>query len=251
MKLLHVKNWRKFQHYKGRTPPWIKLERALLDDFDFACLPLASKALAPMIWLLASESEGGEIRDDVSWIAFRLRWPESDVQEGLTPLIEKGFLIRASNALADCKQDACAEVEADTEIETTKDDDDAREPSPPDNFDDQPVPGEQDLPAWVPRRLWREFYRHRAVIRKPLSIPGQRQVVKRLTELRGNGADIGASLEQTMAAGLAIPVVPRNQDHPGESHANRSQSRKLSACERTEQRIREERAKRAGVARIA
>jgi hypothetical protein len=75
--------------------------------------------------------------------------------------------------------------------------------------DDKPVPGEQDLPSWVPRHLWREFYRHRAVIRKPLSIPGQRQVVARLVELSEQGHDIASSLRQTMAAGLAIPVVPR------------------------------------------
>jgi len=110
-----------------------------------------------------------------------------------------------------------------------KDDDDAREP----------VPGEQDLPSWVPVTTWREFYRHRAVIRKPLSIPGQRQVVKRLTELRGQGADIGASLEQTMAAGLAIPVLPRDPDQPGESHANSSPGRRESVAERAERFARE------------
>ena len=77
--------------------------------------------------------------------------------------------------------------------------------------DDSHVPGEQDLPAWIPKPLWREFYRHRAVIRKPLSIPGQRQVVQRLVELSESGHDIASSLRQTMAAGLAIPVEPRNR----------------------------------------
>lgn len=120
-----------------------------------------------------------------------------------------------------------------------------QEPSPsssvagqPARDDDEPVPGEQDLPSWVPRPLWREFYRHREVIRKPLSIPGQRQVVQRLVELSQQGHDIAASLRQTMAAGLAIPVTPRDPNH---DHANRGTGRKLSAVEQVEQAIRDRR----------
>ena len=55
------KNWSQFQHYRDRSPTWLKLHRSLLDDFDYHCLPIASKALAPFLWLLASEYEGGEI----------------------------------------------------------------------------------------------------------------------------------------------------------------------------------------------
>lgn len=102
--------------------------------------------------------------------------------------------------------------------------------------DDGPVPGEQDLPSWVPRPLWREFYRHRAVLRKPLSIPGQRQVVRRLVELSEAGHDIASSLRQTMAAGLVIPVTPKDPDH-----ANVPASRKLSAVDQVAAKIRERR----------
>jgi hypothetical protein len=52
-----VKNWAEFQHYKDRSPPWIRLHRSFLDDYDFHCLPVASRALAPMLWLLASENK--------------------------------------------------------------------------------------------------------------------------------------------------------------------------------------------------
>lgn len=66
-----------------------------------------------------------------------------------------------------------------------------------------------------------------------------------------------ASLYPDKPAGYVIAACRRQHAEsakpitPGEPHANRSPSRKLSACQRTEQRIREERAKRAGVARIA
>ncbi len=57
--LLQPKNWAVFQHYKDRCPPWIKLHRDLLNDRSYMRLPIASKALAPMLWLLASESKDG------------------------------------------------------------------------------------------------------------------------------------------------------------------------------------------------
>ncbi len=116
-----VKKWASFQHYKDRSPPWIKLHRELLDDYEYACLPLASKALAPMLWLLAAESNDGAVRIDSQWIAFRLRWNEADVVTGLNPLIANGFIIPdgdvASTVLAECKQLAIPEGEGETEVE--------------------------------------------------------------------------------------------------------------------------------------
>ena len=49
---IRPKNWHSFQHYKDRDPTWIKLHKKLLDDYEFQSLPLASRALAPMLWLL-------------------------------------------------------------------------------------------------------------------------------------------------------------------------------------------------------
>lgn len=120
---LIVKKWNEFQHYNTRRPPWIKLHRVFLDDFDFHCLPVASRALAPMLWLLASESDDGSIVADVKEIAFRTHTAEAEVEAGLSPLIEKGFFVRlqdASNTLALGQQSACLETEAETEAEREK-----------------------------------------------------------------------------------------------------------------------------------
>lgn len=121
--MARVKNWQTFQHYKGRSPPWIKLHRALLDDYSFGCLPLASKALAPLIWLLAAESQEGVVCADVEWLAFRLRLQNREVEEGLTPLFEKGFLIDASATLASASRphtNATPETETEGEKEREK-----------------------------------------------------------------------------------------------------------------------------------
>jgi hypothetical protein len=105
LKFITPKNWSDFQHYKDRSPVWIKLHRKILDNRDFHRLPVASRALAPMLWLLASEYDGGEIPLDYDLIAFRLRMTEVEAQEALTPLIDKEFFVvvhEASATLAEC-----------------------------------------------------------------------------------------------------------------------------------------------------
>lgn len=87
------RKWASFQHYKDRNPPWIKLHKELLDDRIYQRLPLASRALAPMLWLLASESKDGSFDASPEELAFRLRCSEADAEAGLAPLIEKGFFI--------------------------------------------------------------------------------------------------------------------------------------------------------------
>jgi HNH endonuclease len=89
---LAIKNWSSYQQYKDRRPPWIKLHRDLLDDFAFSTLSVESRAILPMLWLLASE-EDGTVTASPQDIAWRLRWPIEDVR--LDELIDKGFLIPA------------------------------------------------------------------------------------------------------------------------------------------------------------
>jgi hypothetical protein len=109
--MLKPKNWNNFQHYKDRCPPWIKLHRDLLNNKEFMRLPTASKALAPMFWLLASESRSEQGVFDASddELEFRLRLPVKDIQSGRKSLIEKGFFEVASGVLAERLQDAIPE----------------------------------------------------------------------------------------------------------------------------------------------
>jgi hypothetical protein len=101
------KDWTRFQHYKNRAPAWIKFHRSLLDNYDYARLPLACRALAPMLWLLASEYDEGRITASTEEIAFRLRTTEAELVEALSPLIERGFFT-SDDTLADRKPDASA-----------------------------------------------------------------------------------------------------------------------------------------------
>lgn len=116
MKLI-PKKWADFQHYKDRCPPWIKLHRELLNNREFMRLPVASKALAPLLWLLASESKdsNGEFEASTEELVFRLHMTEKEIEIGRKPLIDKGFFIIASGVLADCQHVARPETEEETE----------------------------------------------------------------------------------------------------------------------------------------
>lgn len=116
MKLI-PKNWAVFQHYKDRNPPWIKLHREILTDRTFMTLPLASKALAPLMWLLASESKNGIFEGSVDDLMFRLHITKKEYEDGVKPLIDKGFFEIDSGVLADCEQDARPETETETKRE--------------------------------------------------------------------------------------------------------------------------------------
>jgi len=118
--LLQPKNWAVFQHYKDRCPPWIKLHRDLLNDRVFMRLPIASKALAPLLWLLASESKDGVFDGSYDELFFRLRITKKEYEDGVRPLIDNDFFILASGVLAERKQTAIPETEREGEAKKEK-----------------------------------------------------------------------------------------------------------------------------------
>lgn len=104
MNFLRIKNWSEFQHYKDRNPPWIKLHRSIVDDYEFSLLPDHVKGQLLLIWIFASQNEG-RIPQDAKFLERKLGFT---CKLDLTELIRLGFLIAehdASNTLADCKQD--------------------------------------------------------------------------------------------------------------------------------------------------
>jgi hypothetical protein len=122
------RNWSRFQHYRDRSPPWIKLHRTLLDDMDFARCPAASAKLLPLLLLLASERDGELPELDV--LAFRLRVTEQAARTALSdlaPYLEHDD----SGVLAPCLHDACLETEGETETEAETEGERASAPQPP------------------------------------------------------------------------------------------------------------------------
>lgn len=113
MRYFRVKNWQRFQHYKDRNPPWIKLHYELLTSSDWVTLSDASKLLAIVCMLIASRNEGN-VPDDPNYLK---RVAYLDKMPDLKPLIKCGFL---ENVLADdsCCYEAQANATTETETET-------------------------------------------------------------------------------------------------------------------------------------
>jgi hypothetical protein len=118
-----IKNWSRFQHYKARRPPWVKLHRSLLEDRQFAELSDYSAKLLILLWLIASESDDGTITGDIDDIAFRVHRDGDEVLPALQELALRGFIQMgtddASTVLADRLQVAPESV-PETERETEK-----------------------------------------------------------------------------------------------------------------------------------
>src|SRR5574340_1175559 len=113
---LRIKNFERFQHYRDRNPPWIKLYTQLLDDRDFLALSDAARGQLVLLWLLAARM-GNPLPDDARLLAGKIG---SSGRLQLEELVAAGWLIRedasttlapgaaddASKMLAKCYQDA-------------------------------------------------------------------------------------------------------------------------------------------------
>lgn len=88
-KYLTVKNWREHQHYKNKAgaPPWIKLYRKILTDYDIRSMNEADRFKLIAVWVLAAESEG-VIPNDPAYIAGCIGVKRID----LNLLVSRGFL---------------------------------------------------------------------------------------------------------------------------------------------------------------
>lgn len=147
---LSIPDWTEFQHYKDRSPPWIKLHNQLLENYEFECLPDASKAHLLCIWLLASRTNN-KINPDPKWIGRRIG-ANSEIDIDL--LVSSGFLVFnqglrevehvASTSLQEVEHVACPEREGE---ESKKEEE--RE-------DKNPLPVKPDNPVMEIFDFWRD-----------------------------------------------------------------------------------------------
>ena len=119
---LRIVNWGSYQHYKRRSPPWIKLHRDLLTSRTWVSLDDASRVLAIASMLLAAEHDN-EIPADPAYIQRRAYLHG---RPDFAPLIAVGFLEvvekteGASKVLAHASNmhtNATPETEVETETE--------------------------------------------------------------------------------------------------------------------------------------
>ena len=117
-----IKGWVKFQHFKDRRPPWIKLYRDILEDPDWHDLDGDTAKILVALWLLASEDEDQEGKlPDARRLAFRLRVSETKVNQALTKLshwLERDDIDVISSGYQGDAPETETETETKTETET-------------------------------------------------------------------------------------------------------------------------------------
>ena len=112
---MRIKDWHKFQHFKDRKPPWIKLYRDILDDLEWHDLDDKAAKVLVMLWVIASEDDGNI--PDMKKLAFRLRMRESDVINCCSKLSH--WLIQDDiGVISERYQHDALERERETETET-------------------------------------------------------------------------------------------------------------------------------------
>jgi hypothetical protein len=101
---MKIKNWEEFQHFKDRTPPWIKLYRYLLDDPEWHELSGDDSKILVMLWLIASEDKAmqGNLPNSKT-LAFRLRITELQLNHHLTKL-SSWLILDDNNVISLCYQ---------------------------------------------------------------------------------------------------------------------------------------------------
>lgn len=87
------------------------------------------------------------------------------------------------------------------------------------------------IPTVIDRETLARFVRHRAAIRRVLSAQGWLHLRQELLDLIADGHNPNESLKQTMAAGLALSVIPVAKKSAGATHA----SPQHGSADRTEQ----------------
>jgi hypothetical protein len=114
---MQIRNWKKFQHFKDRKPPWVKLYRDILDDLDWHELDATASKVLIMCWLIASEDDGR--LPPAKTLAFRLRMSEKQTIDCLNKLshwLEQDDI----SVISDRYQSDSLETETETETKKEK-----------------------------------------------------------------------------------------------------------------------------------
>ena len=127
--MIKIKNWSSLQSYKDRTPPWIRLHKTLLDNYKFQSMSADSRALLPMLWLLASEDKdpvSGLLRIGYEEVIYRLRMDMKLFTECLEEIKKADFIelpetvtdSACNETVTDFYENVTPETETETETET-------------------------------------------------------------------------------------------------------------------------------------
>jgi hypothetical protein len=112
-----IKDWNRFQHFRDRRPPWVKLYRDILDDIEWFELPGECAKSLVMMWLIASENDG--CLPSIKELAFRLRKNKSETIQIVTKL-SHWLEYDDIDLISECHQVDIPERETEAEAESER-----------------------------------------------------------------------------------------------------------------------------------
>ena len=185
---IRIKNWSKFQHFKDRKPPWIKLYRDLLDDRSWYELSDSAAKLLVSLWLLASEDKNsnGEL-PPINEIAFRLRLDIRSIKSNISKLstwLEQDDIKPISDISAISSGYQETRLETETETETY-----------------QPETEKEGLPDWIPKESWNGFCEMRKKSNSAFTERAKLLLIGKLLDLKNSGQEISKVLDQSTENG--------------------------------------------------
>jgi hypothetical protein len=137
---IRIRKWDQFQHYKERTPPWIKLHRSVLDKREWYALSGDACKLLAECWLVASEDPDGWIPLSTADLTWRLRRSDPSHMATLLQELERLDFVDLSDhdsrpPLAERTHDASTaldrgEAEGETETEDSVSNETGDKPPP-------------------------------------------------------------------------------------------------------------------------
>ena len=205
--MLVVRNWRQFQHYRDRNPPWIKLHFDLLSSRDWVTLPDPSRVLIVACMLIASRNDG-HIDDSPTGLEYLRHVAYIHGKIDLKPLIDCGFLEYASTLLADRLHAASTierarEVEVEVEVEEEKKEEAASAAAVP------LING--NIPSWlsdIPE--WWDYIDSRRQARNKLTPQGEKALVGKLQRFRDSNIDVSLALRTSLENGWKGVFEPKS-----------------------------------------
>lgn len=110
-RFIRIENYRRYQHYKERRPPWVKQHRDFWTDYDMCIQNPSTRLVALFLISYASEFPNELIPYNISELSRRSSVNRKVVERAIDNLVKASFLAittknDASRALAGRKQNA-------------------------------------------------------------------------------------------------------------------------------------------------
>ena len=190
----YVKNWWKFQHYRDRRPPWIKLHRGFFTDPAVQSLTILDRYHLLELWAAASDLEGS-LPLATGQLAACCHLANHQQAACLLARLGSKGLISKEDTRGARRVPASKLLAPKTEAYKEETEKKKQHPLPPlkkEGF---------VLPEWIPGKTWQDFLETRAKIRKAPTTRAKELLVKKLEKLQAEGFSVVEVLEQSILKG--------------------------------------------------